>query len=271
MPGWVVVWLPGTLAASAQLLELVIGDQIYRDYLTTDATAGRLSARINATQYHELVDRADEAERMVAGFFGDGVDARLTGYGKLMINLDGYIITSQIRSILLAFAIVGLSMCLMFKSLRFGLFAFIPNMTPLLLVLGAMGWLDLKIDVATVMIGSILLGLIVDDTVHFLARYRLEERRALDEGDPNYIERGLRAAGVSTGRALLSTTVILACAFWTQLFASFRVNQTFGLLAGIAIVIALFCDLVVLPAVIRLAPMKRWIRHPNKDIANRAG
>ena len=70
---------------------------------------------------------------------------------------------------------------------------------------------------------------------------------------------------MGTGRALLTTTVILACAFGVQFFASFRVNQTFGVLAAAAIAVALICDLVVLPSVIRLVPLTRWAPKPGPD------
>lgn len=247
--------VPDSLAANAQLLELIIGEQIYRDHFTTDATAGRLSARVVATEYHELVDQREETEQIVAAAF-PSARARVTGLGKLIVNLDDYIIVSQIRSVGLAFVIVGLLICIMFRSLRFGFYALIPNATPLLLVIGSMGWLGVTLDVANVMIASILLGLIVDDTVHFLARFKLEEQRAAAAGRPDCLQEALWASGVGTGRALLSTTVILAAAFWTQLFASFRINQTFGLLAGTAVCLALICDLVVLPSVIKLIPLR---------------
>ena len=248
--------LPSSLAASAQLLELIAGTDLVRTYLSTDSSAGRISARINATEYRELADRSEEIERTIATAFGEDVEARTTGLGKLFFNLDTYILQSQIRSISLAFLIVAALICLMFWSLRYGLYALIPNAIPLLLVLGAMGWFGIFLDVATVMIASILLGLIVDDTVHFLARFRLEEKKALAENRTCDLREALQASGVDTGRALLSTTVILSLAFFTLLFASFRVNQTFGLLCGVAVCIALVCDLVVLPATIIV--VERW-------------
>ena len=249
--------LPGSLPASAQLLELIIGTDLLATYLSTDNRAGRVSIRINATEYKELADRSEEIEQTVEGTFGAGVVARSTGLGKLFFNLDTYILVSQIRSITIAFVIIAAMICLMFWSLRFGLFALIPNAMPLLLVLGTMGWFGFFLDVATVMIASILLGLIVDDTIHFMARFRLEERRALAEGRTGYLREALRVSGVDTGRASMTTTVVLALAFFTLLLASFRVNQTFGFLAGIAVIIALLCDLVVLPASIRMVERMR--------------
>ncbi|MCA9564527.1 MAG: MMPL family transporter, partial [Myxococcales bacterium] len=251
--------IPDTLPRSAQLLELIIGDEIYRDYFSTDARIGRLSARVNGSEYRQLGEHSEEIEAYVVGQFDGLARAEMTGLGKLILNLDSYILSSQIRSILVAFITIGLMICLMFRSLRFGFYALIPNATPLLIIVGAMGWLRISLDVATVMIGSIMLGLIVDDTVHFLARLRLEERAAKAEGRNWDLRTPLYASGVGTGRALLTTSIILAAAFWTNLAASFKVNQNFGLLSGIAVCLALVCDLLVLPAVIRWLPLRKEV------------
>ncbi len=246
------VGLPDSLAGSAQLIELVIGSELLARYMTLDNSAGRISATFSASRYRELADRISEIEHTVATAFPEATEARITGLGKLFVDLDNYILQSQIRSLSAAFVTIALMLFLMFRSLRYGLYALIPNGLPLLFVLGAMGWFSLEIDVATVMIASILMGLIVDDTVHYLARLQLEERRAAASGLHFDLGTALSRAGVETGRALLTTTVVLAAAFFTLLLASFRINQVFGLLCGTAVCVALLCDLVVLPAVIRL-------------------
>lgn len=248
--------LPDDLAGSAQLLELVVGSELLARYMTLDNSAGRLSATFSASRYRELADRIAEIESTVATAFSGTADARITGLGKLFVDLDNYILQSQIRSLTAAFITIALMLFLMFRSLRYGLYALIPNGLPLLFVLGAMGWFSLEIDVATVMIASILMGLIVDDTVHFLARLKLEEHRAAASGTVFNLQTALSRAGVETGRALLTTTIVLAAAFFTLLLASFRINQVFGLLCGTAVCVALLCDLVVLPAVIRIVSTK---------------
>ena len=245
--------IPDTIAATSSLLERLRtggSPNFYDTYIGDNDTRGRLSVRINATELRSLVDQSASHELAVSTAFPSDVRARLTGLGKLVINLDGFIIESQIKSLSLAFVVIALVICLMFRSVKFGLYALIPNATPVILVLGMMGWTGMLLDVATVMCGSILLGLVVDDTVHFLARLRLEEERGGMDG-----EKGLKDAlfrcGVGTGRALITTTLILSSGFFLLLFAGFRVNQIFGVVCGAAICFALVCDLLVLPAVIR--------------------
>jgi predicted RND superfamily exporter protein len=260
--------LPDTLPRTAQLLEMVRGTDLFESHITAGNHLGRLTVRVRATQYKSIIDDMEEAEAVVADTFTDGTTARITGIGKLVANLDNYILRSQVRSFLLAFVVIGLMICLLFRSLRMGLWALVPNALPLLLVIGTMGWLGILLDVATVMVASILLGLIVDDTVHFLARFRLEEREALRSGSREPVRRALFLTGTGTGRALLTTTVVLTCAFWTLFFSNFEPNRAFGIVTGAAIAVALVFDLVVLPSVIRWLPLERLARRSRSQISD---
>lgn len=250
--------LPDSWEAASQLLAQLEGEEIHSNYFSTDYRIGRLSARIRSIDYRQLIDDMDQAEQFVANTFPGDSHAQITGIGKLVANLDTYIVSSQIRSFGLAFTVIALLIAAFFRSFRFGLWALVPNALPLMMVIGAMGWFGILVDVATVMIASILIGLIVDDTVHFLARFRLEEQRALKAGEKDYVQDALYKTGTGTGRALLTTSLILAFGFWTNLFSNFVPNQSFGLMSGIAVSIALICDLIVLPAVIRLLPLLRF-------------
>jgi predicted RND superfamily exporter protein len=250
-------YVPDTLPAVASLLTMLEGSKLHEDRFATDYSVGRLTARANMTGFAELVDHLHEGDAVVDRVFTGGASGTITGLGRLFVNLDTYILDSQVKSFGLAFVAIALLMCLLFRSLRIGVWALLPNGLPLVIVLGVMGWVGFMLDVATVMIASILIGLIVDDTVHFLARYRLEERLAKQEGRGRDVREWLYRTGTGTGRALLTTTLILCCAFWINVFASFEPNINFGLLSGAAILIALLCDLVVLPAVIKELPLQR--------------
>lgn len=250
--------LPDSLAAAAQLLSQTEGTRINESLFTVDYTATRVRGRIRSSDYRELVLAMDTIEADTAIMFDGIAEAEITGLGKLIANLDRYIIRSQIRSFLLAFFVVGVLLGIFFRSVHFGLWAIVPNALPILLVLGVMGWFGVLLDVGTVMVASIMLGLIVDDTVHYLARYRREYLALSPDALANAEERRKAAlrTGVGTGGAIATTSVILACGFWVSLFASFQPNINFGLMCGAATMIALICDLVALPAVIRLFPLR---------------
>jgi len=101
----------------------------------------------------------------------------MTGFIKLMTDMEVYLMNSQIKSFSVAFVVITLMMMLLLRSLSLSLFSMIPNVAPIVFGLGAMGATGIALDPGTVMIGSIALGLVVDDTVHFLVRYRSARRR----------------------------------------------------------------------------------------------
>ena len=248
--------VPDSLAASAQLLSQTEGTSMHERLMVTDYSAGRIRGRFKASEVREMIEMLPEFEAWIDERTEGVADVEVTGVGKLVANLDTYIIQSQVRSFLLAFVTVGLLMGIFFRSVHIGIWALVPNALPILFVIGLMGWTGIELDMGTVMVASIMLGLIVDDTVHYLSRFRREWRRA---GEPSGGQRLWEVAlrtGVGTGRALATTSVILAAAFFLSLSASFRPNVNFGLLCGIATMAALLCDLLALPAVIRAWPLR---------------
>lgn len=251
--------IPDSLAAVAQLLSLVEGADAIETVVNTDYSATRIRGRVRASDYRALLDDVERLEAAVAAGMHGQARAEVTGVGKLVSNLDRYIVASQIRSFLIAFVMVGALMCLFFRSLHIGAWALVPNALPIVLVVGLMGWIQVQLDVATVMVASIMLGLIVDDTVHYLARYRLEYRALRSAPDADEQRRLAERTGVGTGRAIATTSIILCAAFLTSLTASFRPNIHFGALCALATFAALVTDLVALPAVIRAFPLP-WER-----------
>ncbi|MCZ7586438.1 MAG: MMPL family transporter [Deltaproteobacteria bacterium] len=185
-----------------------------------------------------LIERA-----LAEHFSGDDLRIEMTGFLKLMSDMERYIMDSQIKSFTIAFVVVSAMMMLLLRSVRLGLFAMIPNLMPILLGIAFMGTVGIKLDPGTIVIGCIALGLVVDDTVHFLVRLRrhlVEENR----GVPDAIERTMDEAG----RPIIITSVLLAGGFLTLVMGSFAPNIYFGVITGMIILIALVADLVVLPA-----------------------
>ena len=250
--------LPGTLPGAAQLLAQTEGTDVHERLMLTDYGTARVRGRVRASDYRDLVLNMERIEDETQRIFDGVADAEITGIGKLVTKLDTYIVSSQVRSFILAFATVAVLLALFFRSRKIGAWAMVPNALPIIMVLGFMGWAGVLLDVATVMVASIMLGLVVDDTTHYLARYRLEWRALTPEQrrDPDARARAAIRTGVGTGRAITTTSIILACGFWVSLFASFQPNINFGLMGGAATLIAMACDLVALPAVIRLWPLR---------------
>ena len=248
--------IPDSLAASAQLLSQTEGTSIHDRLMVVDYSAGRIRGRFENSGLRELIDGMASFEADLDVLFEGHGTAQLTGIGKLIANLDRYIIESQVRSFIVAFFTVAILLGLFFRSWHIGLWALVPNALPIVFALGLMGWLGIQLDVGTVMVASIMLGLIVDDSVHFLARYRREWRAAGRPGGAEAQQAIAYRTGVGTGRALTTTSVILASSFFLSLGASFQPNLNFGVMCGLSTLIALACDLVSLPAVIRVWPLR---------------
>ncbi|MDJ0780203.1 MAG: MMPL family transporter [Gammaproteobacteria bacterium] len=174
-------------------------------------------------------------------------DARLdaAGYLPLYARMMAYIVETQVRSFAFAFALVMLVLALLFRSARQLALIALSNLLPVLLLLGAMGWLGIRLDVATVTIAAIVFGLVVDDSVHFLYRLRAERRH----GDLRTAL--LRTAG-SAGHAMTITTLVMVAGFAVLMLAAIKSIVFFGLLVALAMIAALLTDLLLLPALLSL-------------------
>lgn len=183
-----------------------------------------------------------------------GLEARLTGGGPVASRGVNALILDLFGSLLLAFAVIFPTMCVLLRSLRAGLISMIPNVTPLLLTLGFMGLVGMDLRVTSVIVFSVSLGLAVDDTIHFMARFRAEweaepspspgDAAALDQAYLNALLRTFRG----TGGAIVTTTVLLAAGYSALLLSGFPITRVFGLCMEVTVVGALIGDLFLLPA-----------------------
>jgi predicted RND superfamily exporter protein len=142
-------------------------------------------------------------------------------------------------------------MILLIGTLRGGLVSMVPNLTPILLTLGLMGWLDYKLDFSTMMIGAIVLGVAVDDTIHFMHVFQRSYRTS---GDPvEAVERTLQ----TTGRAILFTSIVLCVGFSGFTLASMKNLVNTGVLTCFAIAMAFLADVLLAPALMVLILRRR--------------
>lgn len=242
--------LPDTRPLAAQLYLTLEGDEDFGSLVQGNYSVARMTARANLSEAEALSARAEELEAELRRRFpGDGpygLRVESTGFVKLMGDMERYYFTSQVRSLLVAFAVIIAMMALLLRSWRLGLFSMIPNVLPILVGLAFMAAAGIHLDPGTVMIGSIALGLVVDDSVHYLVRLR----RALRTGRP--LAGAIEAAMRATGRPIILTSVILASGFAILGLASFTPTTYFGLVSAVVILLALVADLVVLPAALLL-------------------
>lgn len=192
-----------------------------------------------------------------------GVSTYATGTNMMLANTFLPILNGFRQSLFVAaFAILAIMVAL-FRSLRMGLLCMIPNLIPILVTLGTMGVCGISLNFMTVPIAAIALGLAVDDTIHFLSRFRLELRK--DGSYPAGIERTLTSAG----KPIVITSVILTLGFLIFFFSDFQYTRNLGMLISFTMASALFGDLCVLPALLLVfKPVGRKAAAPSHRAAS---
>jgi hydrophobe/amphiphile efflux-3 (HAE3) family protein len=177
---------------------------------------------------------------------GDAGRLELSGFAYLSQRVHESVVWSSMTSFLLDFAVVSVLMLLASRSWRLATLAITPNLVPLVLTVAFMGLCGIELRISSSIVFAIVYGIAIDDTVHFLARYREERAAGLDE----------RAAVVrtmaTTGRAMVLMAAVLAAGFSILTLSQFQANRVLGLLMAVTVACGLAADLVLLPAL--LAP-----------------
>jgi uncharacterized protein len=204
-----------------------------------------LTARVNSSNTRAISKVVDFTEAHIKQD-PDSPLKLVAGFGPLLAELAEAMVTGQILSLLLSIFFVGLFVGIMFKSLGAGVFASIPLALALLLLFGIMGWAHFDLNIATVMLSSIMIGVGVDYTIHFLWRYRKERRLGREPNDAIY------ATLTTSGRGIVFNALSVIVGFAILMVSTFIPVQFFGLLVMVSIGACLVGALVLLPALVVL-------------------
>ncbi|KPK54320.1 MAG: hypothetical protein AMJ59_24915 [Gammaproteobacteria bacterium SG8_31] len=161
------------------------------------------------------------------------------------------LVGAQIRSFAWAFVFVTLILVAIARTRRLIFVAVIANSLPVILVLGLTGFLEIQLDLGTVAVVSVVLGLVIDNTIHFIHRLRVEIHDR-----PNNTEAAIEETGRTAGRSIFMASVILSTGFATLVFARIDSVAWFGILISAALFMALLADLLIGPSVLKLS----WAR-----------
>ena len=182
---------------------------------------------------------------------GDPMQVTATGIMSLFGRIIHAAMYSAAQSYAIALVVITVMMILLIGNLKLGLISMIPNLAPIITVLGLMGWLSINLDMFTMLIGSIVIGLAVDDTIHFMYNFK---RYYMQTGD---LHEAVENTLLTAGRAMLTTSVVLSIGFFIFMFAAMNNLFYFGLLAGSAVLLALGADLLLAPALMTLVIYKK--------------
>ena len=215
-------------------------------YTNKDRTEIRISCGIENIDSNQAELLKKNIRNEYINIFDNQNGLKITGSTLLALKMNRYLIKSLLNSFIIAFIIIFISMNILFRSLKLSLVSIIPNVIPLLFAGAVMGFFGIELRPATAMTFSIALGIAVDDTIHFLSRFRSEFLVSKNHEEATTI------TILTTGRAIIGTSITLAMGFLVLIFSNFKPNFEFGILATIILIVALFSSLILLPALINL-------------------
>jgi len=175
----------------------------------------------------------------------------LNGQTIMFAYMQRDVTDTLIESITLAVILISLIMLLIFKRVKMLPVFIIPNILPIALVVGVMGYLGIDIDMGVAIAGAIIIGVAVDDTIHFMVKY-IEARKRGDS-----LEDALKYVMSYAGGAIIFTTIVLSLAFLVFIFSEFNPNYHFGIVTTSALIIAAIVDLVALPSFLVLVDNRK--------------
>ncbi|GAB4131281.1 MAG: MMPL family transporter [Raineya sp.] len=207
-------------------------------------------ADMGSIKMKEMLEK--DIQPTIKKIFDKNTEVQVTGTMPIFAKGNAYLINNLFSSILIAIILVGLANGLIFTSLRLIIISLIPNIIPMLVTAGLMGFLGIPLKPSTMILFSIVLGIAVDDTIHFLAHYRLQ----LDK-DSDHIHAVITSIK-ETGLSMIYTSVILIAGFSIFIFSEFQGTVSLGLLSASTLFVAMLTNLTTLPALLlSLDPQKQ--------------
>jgi predicted RND superfamily exporter protein len=222
------------------------GSDDLQDFVSSDFSKARITVKVpyvDALAYNQFID---QVQAQLDQEFSGVAKVSLTGISVLLSVIMEKSIYSSAISYVLAFGLIAIMMIILIGNVKIGLISMIPNVLPILFLSTIMVILDMPLDMFTMLIGSIALGLAVDDTVHFMHNFR---RYELEFND---VDKAVRLTLLGTGRAIVVTSIVLSLGFLVLTTATMNNMFNFGILTASAIFIALLADFFLVPAIMKL-------------------
>ena len=222
------------------------GSDDLEDLVDSSFSKARITFKLPWMEAGEYTELGDELEVLMKNELGNDVEIIITGMVPLFQRTLSAAMSSMATSYVVAFVLIAIMMVILLGSFKIGLISMIPNILPIILTLGFMSMVNMPLDMFTMLVGAIVIGLSVDDTVHFFHNFAKCHHKG-------YSTKGaLEHTMVGTGRALVATTIVLSLGFYVYMFASLTNLINFGILAGGAISIALISNIILGPALLTL-------------------
>lgn len=223
---------------------------LFRSFVDSTYSKIRISSQIadiGSVKMDSLVHNTIEP-RMKRIFVAEGKDSiitTITGSTKIFIKGNKFLIANLQESLLLAFILITISMAALFANVRMIIISLLPNLLALMITAGIMGYFDIPLKASTALIFSITFGISVDNSIRFLAKYRQEIL-----SNNFFIPVAVTDSILETGKSIMYTSVVLFAGFIIFAFSDFGGTIALGLLTSTTLVISMFTNLILLPALI---------------------
>ena len=206
----------------------------------------------------EYMDLMDELKTILNDAFKDTATVSITGTLPILADTITKSIKSSIESYIIAFGVIAILMVIFLGSFKLGLLSMLPNLTPIMFGIAFMVAFDMPLDMFTILIGAIAIGMVVDDTVHFMHNFSRYYSQTND------VDESILLTINSTGRAIFITSIVLSSGFLVFMFASMTNLFNFGLIMGVVVIVAMVADLVLVGAMMKLI-VKPKAKEPYND------
>ncbi len=212
--------------------------------VSPDRMEAKVSFLAHLSSSGEAKEMFGKIETLIKDKLGENYTHKHTGSGPLYTFMDNNLKESQVKSFFSALILIFIMMFFVCKGTKLAFISMIPNLFPILLIFGIMGWLNIPLDVTTIMIASVTIGIAVDDTIHFLVWFRRNVLSGMD------ISQSIIKTYRDTGKPIVITSVVLCMSYLVLSSGSVKPIVAFGILASLAMFFALIGDLLIFPAII---------------------
>jgi len=232
----------GDIARFKKQLERLENGQILRLVVDSTQHFARITGTIPDWGNKKVTAKNQELEHFLKNELKSPYfDVKLTGTAHLLdLNLKT-LSNNMMQGLILASVIIAVLMALLYRSFTMTIISLIPNIIPLVVVAGLMGYMGINLKISTAITFTIAFGIAVDDTIHFLSKLKLE----LSKGKT--LLRALRTTYITTGKAIILTSLVLLAGFFMLILSDFEGTFAMGALVSLSLFIALLADLMLLP------------------------
>jgi predicted RND superfamily exporter protein len=249
--------IPDDKAKIEQLWFLLDGQEVMPQLVNDDLTKGIIQSKFASVDSKEIEVFTAKMNRFIEDNSNEHCKIELTGMPSVYVKLNSSLINSQYNSLLIAIVMVVLIVGLILRSASKGIFAAIPVVATIIVLFGFMGITGIPLDIATVLVASIALGIGIDYSIHVITGFN---KHLIDNGDT---EKAIEETILHSGKAIIINVISVSAGFLVLLFSQIVPLQNFGLLIGISMIGSGFSALSLLPAILILANRKRKITTNN--------